>query len=99
MTITVTEKEYNAIYEVLNQVGTDYEAASDKKYLESMSETIGLVNNVLDKYKKARFKAAEFKQVRAYVAERNRNRLRPRDIDKVARQLLKKIKEGENGEA
>lgn len=96
MTITVTEKEYNAIYEVLNQVETDYEAASDKKYLESMSETIDLVNNVLDKYKKARFKAAEFKQVRAYVAERNRNRcLRPRDIDKMARQLLKKIKNGE----
>ena len=93
MTITVTEKEYDAICEVLNQVETDYEAASNEEYIQSMGVTIGLVHNVLTKYKKARQKAADFQMARAYVAERNRNKgLRPRDIDRLTRQVLRKIK-------
>lgn len=95
MTITITEKEFDAISEVLNQVETDYEAASNEEYLQSMGEMIDHVRNVLEKYKKARQKAAEFQHVRAYVSERNRNRnLRPRDIDRLARQVLRKVKEG-----
>ena len=93
MTITITSKEFDAINEVLDQVRTDYEAASNEEYLESMGETMSLVRNVLEKYRKARQKAAEFQMARAYVAERNRNKgLRPRDIDKLTRQLLRKVK-------
>jgi hypothetical protein len=93
MTITITKKEYDAIVQILDQVCTDYEAATDEEYLESMNKTIALVNNVIRKYKSARKKAVDFQQVRAYVAERYRNRgLRPRDIDKLTRQVLKKIK-------
>lgn len=94
MTITITEKEYDAIDEVLDQVCTDYEAASNEEYLKSMGEQIDLVRNVLLKYKKALQKAVEFKQVRAYVSEQNRNKcLHPRDIDRLTRKLIKKIKE------
>ena len=93
MTITITEKEYEAINEVLDQVRTDYEAASNEEYLQSMGETMSHVRNVLEKYKKARKKAADFQMARAYVAERNRNKgMRPRDIDRLTRQLLRKIK-------
>jgi len=93
MTITITAKEYDAINEVLDQVRTDYEAATNEEYLESMGETMSLVRNVLEKYRKARQKAADFQMARAYVAERNRNKgLRPRDIDKLTRQLLRNIK-------
>ena len=93
MTITITEKEYDAISAVLDQVVTDYEAASDQDYLKTMGEAIGHVYKVLRKYQVARREANEFKQVRAYVAERNRNRgLRARDIDKLTRQEIKKIK-------
>lgn len=93
MTITITEKEYDAISEVLDQVCTDYEAAFDEEYIQSMTVTIDLVQNVIRKYKKARQRANEFQQARAYVAEHNRNRgLRPRDIDRMTRQVLKKIK-------
>jgi hypothetical protein len=92
MTITITEKEYTAIAEVLDQVCTDYEAASDEEYIQSTAVAINLVQNVIRKYKKARQRANEFQQARAYVAERNRNRgLRPRDIDRLTRQVLKKI--------
>ena len=93
MTITITKKEYDAIVQVLDQVCTDCEAASNEDYLEYMEKTIALVNNVIRKYKSARKKAVDFQQVRAFVAERYRNRgLRPRDIDKLTRQVLKKIK-------
>ena len=94
MTITITEKEFDAIRAVLDQVETDYEAASDPDYLKTMGESIDHVNNVLRKYKSARQKANEFQQARAYVAERNRNRgLLARDIDRLTRQVIKKIKE------
>lgn len=94
MTITITEKEFDAIRAVLDQVETDYEAASDPDYLKTMGESIDHVNNVLRKYKAARQKANEFQHARAYVAERNRNRgLLARDIDRLTRQVIKKIKE------
>lgn len=92
MTITITEKEFDAINDVLDQVCTDYEAASNEEYLDSMGKTIDHVREVLAKYKRARAKAIEFQQVRAYVAERNRNKgMRSRDIDKLARKLLREI--------
>ena len=94
MTITITEKEFEALNEVIDQVCTDYEAASNEEYLESMGKSIDLVRNVLMKYKSARQKAREYQQVRAYVAEKNRNRnLRARDIDKLARKVLRKMNE------
>lgn len=93
MTITITEKEYNAISQVLDQVCTDYEAASDEDYLRSMGESIKLVNNVIAKYRKARQKATEFQYIRAEVSRHYRNHgLRPRDIDKITRQVIKKAK-------
>lgn len=94
MTITITEKEYAAIEQVLDQVCTDYEAASDEDYLRSMGESIKLVNNVIAKYRKARYKANEFQSVRAVVSRHNRGRcMRARDIDKLTREYIKKLKE------
>lgn len=94
MRITITEKEYNAIHAVLDQVETDYEAASDTDYIKTMGESIDHVNKVLRKYKAAIQKAKEFQHARAYVAEKNRNRgLRARDIDRITRQVIKKTKE------
>lgn len=96
MKVNITEEEFDAINEVLDQVCTDYEAATNEEYLQSMGKTIDLARNVLTKYKKARQKSADFKMARAYVAERNRNKgLRPRDIDRLTRQLLKKIESKE----
>lgn len=92
MTITITRKEYDAISSVLDQVKTDYEAASDQDYLKTMGESIEQVYKVLRKYQAALRKANEFKSIRAYVAERNRG-LRARDIDKLTRQVIKKIKD------
>ncbi len=92
MTVTITEKEYRAICQMLDQVNTDYEAASDEDYLKTMGENIKLVNNVIKKYKEARHKANEFQSYRAEVSRHNRN-MRPRDIDKLTRKIIKKIRE------
>lgn len=94
MTITITEKEYEAILEVLDQVRTDFEAANDKEYLERTEEIMGEVNKVIDKYRRARMKANYFQSVRAEVARYYSNRmLRPRDIDKLTRKLIKKMED------
>lgn len=93
MTITVTAKEYDAIDNMLEQVRSDYEAATDQDYINFMRYRIVLVQNVLNKYRAAKRKALEFQQVRAYVASRNSNkRLTAREIDKLARKLYKKLK-------
>lgn len=94
MTITITEKEFDAIRAVLDQVETDYEASSDPDYLKTMGEFIDHVKNVLRKYKAARVKAREFQRLRAIVAEKTRGRcVLARDIDKLTRQWIKEIKE------
>lgn len=94
MTITVTEKEYQAIRQVLDQVCTDYQAATNEEYLKTMGENIDLVNNVIDKYKKARYKANTFQQIRAEVSRHNRGRcVLAKDIDKIARKVMKQLKE------
>lgn len=93
MTITITEKEYEAINQVLDQVCTDYEAASDEGYLQSMGEMIKLVKNVIAKYKKARQKANYYQLVRAEVSRHNRGRcMRACDIDKLTRKYIKEIR-------
>ena len=93
MLINITEKEFYAIIEILDQVMTDYEAASDTDYLKKTEEAMKLIDNIIRKYKSARQKNEEFKQIRSYVAARNRG-LRSRDVDKLTRILIKKIREG-----
>ena len=92
MTITISEKEYNAVAFALTQVETEVEAASDEQFIAEAGECCAALYNIMNKYKKARAKAIEFQYVRAEVARRNRKAgLRPRDIDKLTRQVIKKM--------
>ena len=92
MTITITEKEYDAISFAIGQVEGAAEAATDEEYLADAEVHLEALYAVMDKYKKARQKANEFQYVRAEVARRNRNKgLRPRDIDKLTRQVIKRM--------
>lgn len=94
MTITITEKEYEAICEVINQVEDAYEAATDETYLKEMAEILHLANNVALKYKKARAKASEFQYWRSIVSRQYRSRnLTSRRIDQLTRDLMKRFKE------
>lgn len=92
MKITITEKEYDAISFAIGQVEVAVEAATDEEYLAEAEVHLKALYAVMEKYKKARQKANEFQYVRAEVARRNRNSgLRPRDIDKLTRQVIKRM--------
>ena len=94
MTITITEKEYEAISFALGQLQTEIEAASDEGFLDMAEKATSAIYNVQKKYREARAKAKYFQSIRAEVSRHNRNRgLRPRDIDKLTRKVIKKIKE------
>lgn len=93
MTITITEKEYFAISQILDQACTDYEAASDEQYLNTMAANINLVNKVISKYREAKKRASDFRLARACVREKSNGRLSEKDIDKAARILVRKIRE------
>ena len=91
MTITLTEKEYDAISFAICQVETELEAATDEEYLAEAKTYVSALYDIMEKYKKAYQKAKYFQMVRAEVSKRNRN-LRPRDIDKLTRQVIKRSK-------
>lgn len=93
MTITITEKEYLAISQILDQVNTDYEAASDEQYLNTMAANINLVNKVLSKYREAKKRADDFRLARECIRAKANGRLSEKDIDKEARILVRKFRE------
>lgn len=94
MTITITHKEYEAIQFAISQVETDLEAATNEQYCEDTNECLNALYRVIEKYHKARYKTNYFQSVRAEVSRRNRN-MRPRDIDKLTRRLIKKLNENQ----
>lgn len=94
MTITITEEEYNAISFAITQIETEIEGANDETFINDASNSQSALYRIMEKYKKARYKAREFQEVRAVVSEKNRGHcLRARDIDAMARKLLRKIKQ------
>lgn len=93
MTITITEKEYEAICFCRNAVNVNIKAGADDKYVEIATEHIINITNVVAKYKKARVKASEFQYWRAIVSKQNKSRnLTSRRIDQLTRDLMKTLK-------
>lgn len=96
MTITITEKEYDAVSFAINQIQSEVEGANDEIFLDDAYRHQSALYSIMEKYKKARYKAREFQAVRAEVSRRNRNRgLRPRDIDVLTRRLLRQLKKND----
>lgn len=90
MTITITEKEFNAIAAVRDQVRTDYEAASDENYLATMGVELDLVSTVLDKWLKARERAEKLKIIKAVILQKKRAAGEPfGNVDRLARRILR----------
>lgn len=55
MNISISQKEYDAIYFAMSQVQDAVEGASDEEYMASASEAMSALYNIVDKYKKARY--------------------------------------------
>lgn len=94
MTITITEEEYEAISFATTQLESEIESALDENFLNNAKNSLIALYRIIEKYKKARYKAREFQGVRALVAEKNRgNCLRARDIDAMTRKFIRYLKE------
>lgn len=94
MTITITEKEIEAIRFCRNAVGVNIEAGADDQYVKIATEHIEKMTNVVAKYEKARIKAKEFQYWRAIVSRQNKSRnLTSRRIDQLTREVMKRLKE------
>lgn len=92
MTITITEKEYNALCLAMTQMQTQLEGASDENDINDISEALDDLNSIRKKYQKARLSAKEFQIVRASIAERYKGKLLPRQIDALARNVCKEMR-------
>lgn len=94
MTITITQEEYDAISFATTQIETEIEGASNEVFINDACNSQRALYRIMEKYKTERYKAREFQSVRAVVAENYRGRcLLARDIDKIARKLLKQMKQ------
>lgn len=92
MTITITEKEYNALCLAMTQMQTQLKGASDQNDINDISEALEDLNGIRKKYQKARRSANEFQSVRASIAERYKGKLLPRQIDALTRKVIKNMK-------
>ena len=94
MTITITNKEYDAICYAICQIEYEIESASDDNYLKDATCQLNELNRIVEKYRNARYKANEFQDVRRIVAEKNKGRcLIPREVDKLARKYYRYLKQ------
>ena len=94
MTITITNKEYEAISFAATQLESKIESAVDENLLNNAENSLSDLYRIMEKYKKARYKAREFQDVRRIVAEKNKGKcLIPREIDKLARKYYRYLKQ------
>lgn len=91
MNITITKKQFEAIYFGINQIQGDLEAASDEDYIKDANEALEQLFEIVEKYKVARVKANELNEARRYIRSKN-GWLPQAKVDKMARLLLNKIK-------
>lgn len=91
MNITITKKQFEAIYFGINQIQGDIEAASDEDYIKDANEALEQLFEIVEKYKVARVKAIELNKARRYIRSQNGG-LPQAKVDKMARLLLNKIK-------
>lgn len=93
MTISISRQEFDAIHFAIDQIRTDMEAA-DEEYARDAEVAIDNLYSISRKYLKKREEANYFQQVRLSVSKRNPN-MKPQDVDKLTRRLIKQIKKGD----
>lgn len=73
MNVSISKKELEAIYHLIDQMEGDLESASDPEYIDFANETIETASNFIEKCKKAKVSEAkrhsENKIIRAFMKE------------------------------
>lgn len=96
MQISITEDEIRAIDFGLEQIREALEGSSSDDYKKYADEAVNKLESLLRKYHFAREKANELNKAKRYICSRN-GFMPPTKLDKMARLLVKKTKEHENG--
>lgn len=96
MQISITEDEIKAIDFGLEQIREALEGSSSDDYQKCADEAINKLESITRKYHLAREKANELNEAKRYIRSRN-GYMPPAKLDKMARLLVKKTKEHENG--
>lgn len=64
MTISISEKEYNAIVYATNQIESLIESALDEDYIKESQNVTSSLYNIQKKYKKAKFRDSYYMKVK-----------------------------------
>lgn len=96
MQISITEDEIKATNFGLEQIREALEGSSSDDYKQCANVAINELESILRKYHLAREKANELNKAKRYIRSRN-GFMPPTKLDKMARLLVKKTKEHENG--
>lgn len=96
MQISITEDEIKAIDFGLEQIRETLEGSSSDDYKKYADEAVNKLESLLRKYYLAREKANELNEAKRYIRSIN-GYMPPTKLDKMARLLVKKVKEHENG--
>lgn len=67
MNISISNKEFEALCSLIDQVLTDAEAASDEEYLNYIKEVLKNANKIVDKYFIAKAKYKMYKEDNAKI--------------------------------
>lgn len=92
MNISVTDKEFEAISFAIDQIESSIESSENEDWNDLANENMNLLYSVCRKFKEARMKANELNEAKRFLRSQN-HYLHPRELDKVARAVLKKSKE------
>lgn len=91
MNISITKKEFDAICFAITQIETEIEAADDP-FANDAGEQLDYLSNIVQKYKTARDKARNLNMAKSYIMLQRKD-LSKIDAEKMARKLIKKIKD------
>lgn len=92
MNISITKNEFDAILFAIDQIESALESSENEDWNEEASQFIKLLYSVCNKFKCSKSKADELNEAKRFVRSQN-HYLHPRDLDKMARVVLKKSKE------
>lgn len=92
MNISITKNEFDAILFAIGQIESALESSENEGWNEEACQCIKSLYGVCNKFKCSQSKADELNEVKRFLRSQNYNIL-PRDLDKMARAVLKKSKE------
>lgn len=95
MNISITKNEFDAILFAIDQIESALESSENEGWSEEAYQCVKSLYGVCNKFKRSKSKCEEFNEAKRYVRSKNPY-LNQRELDKMARAVMKKAKELNN---